>query len=330
MSATLTPSAELNYIASVVLIVFASLSVLIRFSLRLFKRQVPNGPDWLCLASTVIFDVHCGLIIHYIFYISEYHAFDLDYSFSDTDILWFYYSLFSIDLVLKRVIQATAAVCVAWLIVFELVLVFQCKPVQAFWEHFDEPEYCLEFPRVFLGYEITNLFIDVAILCIPTSAVSQLQLPRPKKLSVIGIFLLGSVVCIASILRLDSIWKPPDVLKNFNLGLVYFWSDLQLGLAILTSCLPTFGPLLPFLRRPVASVRDWYGSPNTQSSLLRPRRRYKVPDVTGAESPWVTVGDGRFDSTMRSWAYGEDDNDLQLVSHPVPPRQILVSSRTAR
>ncbi len=106
-------------------------------------------------------------------------------------ILWFYHSLFSVDRTLLRIIQVTAAVCIAWFIVATLVIALQCTPVQAFWERFDVPPYCLEYPRVLLGYEIANLLIDVAILCIPTGTVIRLQLPWLKKVPIIGTFLLG-------------------------------------------------------------------------------------------------------------------------------------------
>jgi hypothetical protein len=108
-------------------------------------------------------------------------------------ILWFYHNVFSVHQTLDRVIKAATAVCLLWLTVATLVIAFQCKPVQAYWEHFDLPPYCLEYPRVLLGYEISNLFIDVAILCIPIGAVSRLNLPWLKKVPVIGIFLLGAV-----------------------------------------------------------------------------------------------------------------------------------------
>lgn len=47
--------------------------------------------------------------------------------------------------------------------------------------------------KLFLGYEMTNLFLDVFILCIPLPIVWQLNLPFSKRVGLIGIFFLGGL-----------------------------------------------------------------------------------------------------------------------------------------
>ncbi len=108
-------------------------------------------------------------------------------------ILWFYYQLFSVNTTLQRMIRATAVVCVAWLVATTLDIVFECTPIQAFWETFISSEYCVENLPVLLGNELSNFFIDVAILCIPARAVWGLQLSLAKKAPIMGIFLLGGL-----------------------------------------------------------------------------------------------------------------------------------------
>lgn len=94
---------------------------------------------------------------------------------------------------MKRAVVVTAIVCIVWFIVVTFVIIFQCNPVHAYWEHFDLPPYCQEYPRVLLGYELTNLFIDVIILCIPVGIVPRLHLSTSKKVTVIVIFFLGAL-----------------------------------------------------------------------------------------------------------------------------------------
>ncbi|KAI0383267.1 hypothetical protein F5Y04DRAFT_278974 [Hypomontagnella monticulosa] len=129
-------------------------------------------------------------------------------------ILWFYDTLFSVNDTMLRVTRATAILCVIWYLTVTFVIIFQCNPVSAYWESVDSPLYCLSSPAVLLGYEMSNLFLDVTILCIPVTIVPRLRLSTPKKATVLGIFLLGALVCVCSILRLTAIWKPPDVLQN--------------------------------------------------------------------------------------------------------------------
>ncbi|KAI0533190.1 hypothetical protein GGR58DRAFT_487728 [Xylaria digitata] len=348
MSPPLTKNARKNFVASATLIVLTSLCVLIRLALKLYRRQAPQGPDWMCFIATGIFITYCSLIINFIFNVSQYRALDpnprfgvdeatnlaklvytneLLFGFGLTtikiSILWFYHNLFSIDRTLQRVIQATAVVCILWFIVATLVIALQCTPVQAYWEHFDLPPYCLEYPRVFLGYEISNLLIDVAILCIPTGTVIRLQLPWVKKAPVIGIFLLGAVVCVFSIIRLTAIWNPPNIFAGFDFGATYLWSTLQLGVAIITSCLPTFGPLLPLFSKPIPYLRSWYASLRSRPSAAGSRARSKASDVN-SERPWVRVGDNRLNAASQSWTYGEELDGPAYVLHPVPSRAMLV------
>jgi hypothetical protein len=73
------------------------------------------------------------------------------------------------------------------------VIVFQCSPVNALWRELDPAEqlHCYEPQRLLLGYETTNLFLDILVLFIPVWVVRKLQLPPAKKLSAIVVFLLG-------------------------------------------------------------------------------------------------------------------------------------------
>ncbi|KAI3339452.1 hypothetical protein F4824DRAFT_455467 [Ustulina deusta] len=346
MSPPLTKNARENYVVSVSLIVLTSISVLMRLSLKLYRRQVPQGPDWMCFIATGIFIAYASLIINFIFNVSQYRALDPDprlgfdeatnlaklvytneliFGFGITaiklSILWFYHSLFSVDRTLLRVIQVTAAVCIAWFIVATLVIALQCTPVQAFWERFDVPPYCLEYPRVLLGYEIANLLIDVAILCIPTGTVIRLQLPWLKKVPIIGTFLLGVLVCLFSILRLIAIWNPPDIFAGFDFGATFVWSTLQLGVAIITSCLPTFGPFLLFFSRPIPYIRRWYESLRSRPSASSSARN-RATAATNHQRPWVRVRDDRLDGISQSWDYGEELDSSQYALHPIPSRTI--------
>ncbi|KAI0813691.1 hypothetical protein GGR55DRAFT_635539 [Xylaria sp. FL0064] len=348
MSPPLTKNANENYIVSVVSITLTSVFVFIRLALKLYRRQLPQGPDCMCLIATGIFISYASLILNFIFNVSQYRALDPDprlglheathlaklvytneilFGFGITaiklSILWFYHNLFSVNRTLLRIIQATVAVCILWFIVATSVVAFQCTPVQAFWEQFDLPPYCLEYPRVLLGYEISNLLIDVVILCIPTGTVIRLQLPWLKKVPIIGIFLLGAVVCIFSILRLKAIWNPPDIFTSFDFGGTYVWSTLQLSVAIITSCLPTFGPLLGFFARPLPYIRSLYESLRSTSSAARSSARNKAKDAADGERPWARVRDIRPDGVLQSWAYNEELDGPLYVLHPVPSRTVL-------
>ncbi|KAI0509532.1 hypothetical protein F5B22DRAFT_616627 [Xylaria bambusicola] len=348
MSPPLTKNARENYVASVTLIVLTSVCVLLRLSLKIFRGQSPRGPDLLCFVAMGVFGTYAALILNFIFNVSQYRALDPDPRLGVDEamnlaklvytnellfgagitaiklsILWFYHDLFSVDMTLLRVIRVTAGICILWFVVATLVIALQCSPVQAYWEHYDLPPYCLEYPRVLLGYEISNLFIDVAILCIPTGTIIRLNLSWLRKVPIISIFLLGAVVCIFSIVRLTAIWNPPDIFTGLNFGATYIWSTAQLGVAIITSCLPTFGPLLSFFAKPVPYIRSLYEALRSFSSINRSSARNKVMGAVGDEGSWGRVADDR-GTSPQSWTHAVDLDTTQFALHAVPSRAALV------
>ncbi|KAL7629616.1 hypothetical protein AAE478_001138 [Parahypoxylon ruwenzoriense] len=216
--ATLTKSARDNFAVCVFMLTLATASVLVRFLTRLSHHHTLLAADWMCLASLCLFAVYCALIIDFIFNVSQFHALDVNPAFGLAElvnlsktafiaeiffgtsltsiklsILWFYHTLFSVNDTMLRVTRGTAILCVMWYITVTFIIVFQCNPISAYWDSVDSPLYCMSSPRVLLGYEMSNLFLDVIILCIPVTIVPRLHLSTPKKATVLGIFLLGAL-----------------------------------------------------------------------------------------------------------------------------------------
>lgn len=110
-------------------------------------------------------------------------------------ILWFYWELFATSggVTHKRIIQVAAVACTIWFLVVTFLVIFQCTPIHAYWDKFAQPPYCMDTSKLLLGYEMTNLFLDVFILCIPMPIVWQLNLKASKKISLLGIFSLGAL-----------------------------------------------------------------------------------------------------------------------------------------
>lgn len=55
------------------------------------------------------------------------------------------------------------------------------------------PGHCIEPLGLIIGLQAGNIFLDVVILSLPVYAVSKLQMSLAKKISVLGIFLLGGL-----------------------------------------------------------------------------------------------------------------------------------------
>ncbi|MCJ1226586.1 hypothetical protein MMC12_003239 [Toensbergia leucococca] len=189
-----------------------------------------------------------------------------------TSILLFYHRIFP----LRSFHIATyivGGICSAWFIAETLVTIFQCRPTAGAWDASIKRK-CLKFNSLYYGIGISNLLVDILVLCLPLGMVWRLMLPVRKKVLVSAIFMLGSLVCVASLGRIISIStiKAKDI--SYTLLVPYTYSTLEPAIAIICACLPTFGPLFqppllpPFLSRfkPRAVPKSIRDSTSTGSS----------------------------------------------------------------
>ena len=85
-------------------------------------------------------------------------------------------------------------------------LIFLCDPVQTFWDIEIEGT-CKKVENHFLGTSILGIVLDWTIWMLPMPTMRRLRLPRRQKLGLWGVFALGGVVCMVSILRLTLVCK---------------------------------------------------------------------------------------------------------------------------
>jgi hypothetical protein len=161
-------------------------------------------------------------------------------------ILCFYHYIFAVYRTTLKATYGTAVVCIFWFIIVTFVFISQCNPVDAYWSLLGQPPACYESQRLVLGYELTNFFVDVIILCLPIKAFKELQLSPVKKGTTLGIFLLGGLyvcrcedhqflspsladlasVCVASIIRMTAVYdaRNPSREGELLLSLVTVYS----------------------------------------------------------------------------------------------------------
>ena len=82
---------------------------------------------------------------------------------------------------------------ILWLIALLIITVLSCSPVAFYWDKFIPGGSCLS--TYTLGYAFTgvNIVVDVVVLLLPVPPLSKLQMSLPKKLNIIGIFILGGL-----------------------------------------------------------------------------------------------------------------------------------------
>jgi hypothetical protein len=206
-------------------------------------------------------------------------------------ILWFYYVLFGIQRSSRLLLHAASIICIIWFLLVGPIIIFQCRPVHAFWTEFENGPKCLDSQRFLFGYELSNFFLDVMVLCIPITAIGQLKLSTARKLSVSSIFLLGAFVCIASIVRVTMIWDPKNPEIPMDSAGMLLWSSVQLGAAIICCCLPTFGPLLSLISRTSSRLYNSYGLRYGPDNALTTDKQAPAETDIQRPRPWIPLGD---------------------------------------
>ncbi|KAH8672145.1 hypothetical protein BGZ60DRAFT_527571 [Tricladium varicosporioides] len=79
-------------------------------------------------------------------------------------------------------------------------VIFQCTPIDKAWKPL-KPGHCINLIAFLWGNSVSNNILDWLILFLPVIPVWKLQMDPVQKALVIVSFLLGSVACIASLIR---------------------------------------------------------------------------------------------------------------------------------
>ncbi|KAJ5360911.1 hypothetical protein N7517_010102 [Penicillium concentricum] len=146
-----------------------------------------------------------------------------------------------------------------WITIIVTVAV-ACRPLPYFWLVYTDPTaigVCIDVPTFFFANGIGAMLIDVIILCMPLPTIYKLQMQLSQKVAVVGILLLGSFVCVASICRIITLQdNTHGTDATWTIAPVFIWSSVEPFVGIICACLPTFGP---FFRR-------WWSKVRTRSS----------------------------------------------------------------
>ncbi|CAJ2500397.1 Uu.00g032500.m01.CDS01 [Anthostomella pinea] len=155
-----------------------------------------------------------------------------------------------------------------------------CRPASYFWKQFTDPTakgYCMDTSLFYFVNGICAMLIDVCILLVPMPTIYKLQMPPGQKLIVCGILLLGSFVCVASMVRIvmmNRLVKAQDF--TWAMAQVFIWSCCEPFIGILCACLPTYAPLLQrWWKTDGASRKKTSGlTQNSSGSYDTPRRTW--------------------------------------------------------
>ncbi|MCJ1479222.1 hypothetical protein MMC13_007907 [Lambiella insularis] len=139
------------------------------------------------------------------------------------------------------------SVLILWWIVSFVMGVVNCMPIPGFWNPTLSAR-CINFENYSIGYAVVNISTDLIILTLPIRVVWRLQLPIGQKIGLTFIFLLGSFVCAASLVRLLNAildLNDPDTTWAFVNAMI--WTTIEPSVGVICACLPVMRPLVSAL-----------------------------------------------------------------------------------
>ncbi|KAL4797004.1 hypothetical protein BDV19DRAFT_377751 [Aspergillus venezuelensis] len=176
------------------------------------------------------------------------HFYDFAIASTKLSVLALYYRIFPKPH-FRRVVILTAVFVVMWLTAMELVLGFQCRPIQRFWD-LDVDGECFNLVAFSYFTNITNLVTDLWILVLPLPIIMRLHISRDKKIGLSLLFSVGLATCTVSAARLSVVVSQGSddfTWASVPLGILSVWEPLG---GILCANLPiSYKPLSAAFRK---------------------------------------------------------------------------------
>lgn len=94
-------------------------------------------------------------------------------------------------------------------------VMFACHPINKNWDITVTGGSCVNQPVLYFATAAVNIASDVILFVLPLPMVFKLQLPFKQKIGLMGIFTIGSLTVITSIVRISLL---PGMLKSMDLS----------------------------------------------------------------------------------------------------------------
>ncbi|RDL32645.1 uncharacterized protein BP5553_09101 [Venustampulla echinocandica] len=171
----------------------------------------------------------------------------------------------------RIVVFCAIGVITSFFIAYTFVTIFQCNPVQAYWDPFTMKTKCLDPSLGLLLHGILNSVFDFFVFFLPMPIVWKLQIIQRQRFELLGVFAIGFVACILGAIRIHFLMICQQSSDSPWAG-YYFWcfQCAEINIGIVCASLPPLKALLKhILHKP---AMDATGASDTNDS----RRRWAI------------------------------------------------------
>lgn len=149
----------------------------------------------------------------------------------------------------------------------------QCRPFHKAYDWTMTVEgTCINTTAFFYFTSGFNIITDVWILCLPIKTLRSIKRPQGEKYTLIGIFTIGMLATIMSIVRLHSIYTYTLSEDPFRDAIkINLWSIIEVNIGILCASVPALKPVFTptKLRQARSSNRTGYRFHSSERSGIR-------------------------------------------------------------
>lgn len=189
---------------------------------------------------------------------------------------------------------------------FLISIITLCQPFSRYWNVLG-PGHCGSLSGSQIATSSINVVVDLAIVVLPLPVLWKLQMPRQKKLKVMGIFAVGAMyvrnvtdyprvrcrqadrefsICLINIARLVSAVVLDQEDFSYNLSAGSILTALEVEIGIINASLPTINPI--FTRNSKHKEKAWKLQPiggswgaNRSSLSRKPLRFNRIQNSAG-------------------------------------------------
>ncbi|KAB8220660.1 hypothetical protein BDV33DRAFT_203301 [Aspergillus novoparasiticus] len=146
-------------------------------------------------------------------------------------------------------------------VIFTFLFIFPCRPIAMQWDP-DLSGKCIDTLKSYYALAGTSLGFDIVIIALPLPVLWKLQLGKRQKVALCCVFAIGFFVTIIQIIRIFTIAR----LKTYTDSKpVILWSIIEISLAVIIACVPTYGP---YFRVFVSNISSYRRRPTGQDYPL--------------------------------------------------------------
>lgn len=310
--------------AAVCSTVFPALSIVavgFRLRARLVQKLRLGLDDWLVLVALALAFSYCSLVLYGSFNAGigqdlstitpddytnyQKHLYfgviiaHLSYGFVKLAVLQFYKRIFSVPTFVLCA-NITIVVVLIFMVAATFTQIFSAWPISNWWTL--GKTYTINYGAFLTSFAAVDLVLDIVILCLPFPVIRNLHINRSKKFLLLGVFSLGFFCIVATSVRLyfgyklseDGSGRPVSD-QEFSYVSVnnVIWAEIESCCSIIAACLPTYGPLIPYLALPTVLTSRWkslFNSANRKSTTQSSRSDQK--DV------WYPLSENHGNSTI--------------------------------